>query len=209
MLLSPWFFPSGNDVIPLIFSPVGTCRGSCWRFGILLSFRIPKSPPSITSHSLLILGHTLIFLIHELCKHCWAQPTLLVALSPCGELQHPEPWVCQQWAQHREGFGRSPLQSGWDEEQPQISQTSGFPWQLLLLLLELAVGLHYNLISVIEHTRARFNFCPMAVGKLDPNDKAGFCSSTGLVLAYSKWQFFCHSTRKSLISFNTRILESW
>lgn len=146
-------------------------------FGILLSLRSPKSPHSITSHSLLILGRTLIFLIHvlkALCKHCWAQPTLLlVALSP-SRWHQTEPRACPG-----QGVGRARAEDlgeptmGWGAAPDLLlgvgtpSQTPGFPWQLFWRLH------NYNFISVIKHTRARFNFCPVTLGKLDPNDKAG------------------------------------
>lgn len=163
------------------FSSLWTCKGSCLRFGILLS--IPKSPHSITSYSLLILGGTLIFLIHALSAntpdpsqrfwcHCHLPGSCSHQTAPAqGALALPS----------EAGSGQSTGRGIWQEiicgmrSSPQIcccrwalaprpqgslGSCCSFFWRWLW-------DCNYDF-------RARFNSCPVIFGKSGPNDKAGF-----------------------------------
>lgn len=173
------------------FSSVWPCKGSYLMFGIPHSLSIPKSPHSITSYSLLILGRTLILLIHALealCKRSWAKPVLFVSQSPSRKLLTPwgalalpseagrAPSAGRGLWQEQAGIGRGVRSSPqiWCCRWALAPRPRGFLGSCCSSFWRLLWDCSYNFISVIKDTRARVNFCPVTVGKLVPNDKPGF-----------------------------------
>lgn len=128
----------------------------------------------------------------EPSPRCWWHCHLLGSSSTQSPAQ--EPWVCQAEGTAQEGFGRSPLQAAWDEEQPQIWGWLPDP-RVSLAAAAPPFGACCGIATTIS--RARFNFCPVAVGKLDPNDKLG------LVLLH--WVGACIQQMAIFLSFYKKI----
>lgn len=136
------------------FSSVWTCKGS-WNSALV------KYPKVSSQHHLLLAANSRShFNIPHSCARSALQTLLSQASAVCVTVTFQEashtlrsPGSAQRGresAERRErGLAGAGWNRSWDEEQPpdlvlQVgtrSQTPGFPWQLLLLVLEIAVGL--------------------------------------------------------------------